>query len=200
MATWGRQVISISLLGFAACSSSGTSKATAPRSAPPTTPARPTTRTTSATPLYSFDNSVPPPKLVNSGTNFKKILQSLLDYANWTVAHRVDPSLAANFTAPNSAIDAGYRHDLGVLRDDKKRGYEIRNGDNEIRIVSQTPTVFSARVNEHIVTQKIVDPSGRVTSHRRMSAPTTAYQYVVVRVGERWYLAGVSEVNEDVRL
>jgi hypothetical protein len=200
VATWGRQVISISLLGFAACSSSGTPKATAPRSAPPTTPARQTTTTTTAIPLYSFDNSVPPPKLVNSGTNYKKILQSLLDYANWTVAHRVDPSLAANFTAPSSAIDAGYRHDLGVLRDDKKRGYEIRNGDNEIRIVSQTPTVFSARVNEHIVTQKIVDPSGRVTSQRRMSAPTTAYQYVVVRVGDRWYLASVSEVNEDVRL
>jgi hypothetical protein len=199
VATWGRQVISISLLGFAACSSSS-QKAAAPSSAPPTSSARPTSTTTTTVPLYSFDNRVPPPKLVNTGTNYKDILQSLLDYANWTVAHRVEPSLAANFTAPHSAIDAGYRHDLGVLRADKKRGYEVRNGKDEIRIVSQTPSVFSARVNEHIVTQNIVDPSGKVTSRRRMSAPTTAYQYVVVRVGERWYLAGVSEVNEDVRL
>jgi hypothetical protein len=188
------------MLGFTACSSSGgTKQATAPPSAPPTTTARPASTTTTV-PLYSFDTSVPPPKLVNTGTNYKNILQSLLDYANWTVAHRVEPSLAANFTAPHSAIDAGYRHDLGVLRADKKRGYEVRNGKNEIRIVSQTPTVFSARVNEHIVTQNIVNPSGRVTSQRRMSAPTTAYQYVVVRVGDRWYLAGVSEVNDDVRL
>jgi hypothetical protein len=33
-----------------------------------------------------------------------------------------------------------------------------------------------------------------------MPSPTTAYQYVVVRVGERWYLAGVSRVSEDVHL
>jgi hypothetical protein len=200
VATWGRQVISISLLGFAACSNSGTPKASAPPSAPPTATTGPTSATATTTPLYSFDNSVPPPKLANTGSNHKKILQSLLDYANWTVAHRVEPSLAANFTAPSSAIDAGYRHDLGVLRDDKKRGYEVRDGENAIRIVSETTAAFTARVHEHIVSQNIVDPSGRVTSRRRMPSPTTAYQYVVVRVGERWYLAGVSRVSEDVHL
>ena len=53
---------------------------------------RPTTTTRRpATPLYSFDNSVPPPKLINTGTNYKQILQSLLDYGNWISAHRPDP-------------------------------------------------------------------------------------------------------------
>ena len=100
----------------------------------------------------------------------------------------------------NSAIDAKYRHGLGVMRDTGKRAYEIRGGDNEIRIVSQTPTVFTARVDEHIVTQLIVDSSGKVTSHRHMLEPITTYQYVVVRIGDRWYLASVSEVDTDVHL
>ncbi len=55
-------------------------------------------------------------------------------------------------------------------------------------------------MKEPIVAQKIVNRSGKVTSQRRMSAPTTTYQYVVVRVGDRWYLADGSEVDEEVHL
>ncbi len=146
VATWGRQVISISLLGFAVVQQQRHPEGCASfLHAVDGRRARAPSTTTTTVPLYSFDNSVPPPEILNTGTNYKKILQSLLDYANWTGAHRVEPSLAVNFTAPSSTIDAGYRHDLGLLRDDRKRAYEVRNGQDEIRIVSRTPTVFTAR-------------------------------------------------------
>ena len=54
-------------------------------------------------PLYSFDNSVPPPKLVQTGTDYKRIMQSLLDYENWMAAHHVDPGLVRKVAAPDSA-------------------------------------------------------------------------------------------------
>ncbi len=89
VATWGRPLLCISLLSVAACSSSETKAAvpsTAPASSTTTTAPRPTTTTT--VPLYSFDNSVPPPKLVNTGNDYKRILRSLLEYEAWIAAYR----------------------------------------------------------------------------------------------------------------
>ncbi len=150
-------------------------------------------------PLYSFDNSVPPPKLINTGTNYKKILQSLLDYGNWISAHRPEAALTSNFVVRGSKIERGFRHDLDILRSTKKRTYEIRSGDDQIVVVSKRQDLFTARVTEHIISQRVSDESGRVTSEHRFPSPTTTYLYVVARVGERWLIADGSELDRSVR-
>ncbi len=200
VATWGRQVIFISMLGFAACSSAGTPKATRPPPAPRTTVALPTTTTTTTIPLYSFDDSVPPPKLVDTGTNYKKILQSLLDYGNWLASHRPDAALIANVAAPASSLEGAFRHDLTILRNTKQRLFEVRDGKNEIVLTARQRSVFTARVREHIVTHRVIDGSGHVTSERRPKSRTTTYRYVVVRTVAGWRLAEGSELDENVSL
>jgi len=172
---------------------------TIPRTAVPST-AVPRTTAPSPRPLYSFDDSVPPPHVANTGTDYEKILQSLLDYSDFVRAHREDPALAVKFTAPGSNSDAAARHTVTYLRDHGLRGFVVRNGPSEIRIISRTPSVFTARLTEHIVTQQLVDRAGKVVDQRRMPRPTTTYQFVVVHIGDCWYLADGSIVNDEVHL
>ena len=181
---------------LAACSSSGEKKSTATTttrdSAESSTTTKPAPTTTTSRPLYSFDNSVPPPKLINTGTDYKKILQSLLDYGNWTAAHRPDPSLASNFTAPGSPLDAVYRHGLGILRRTGKRGYEIRTGPNSIRLITVKSDLVTARVEERIAKKRIVTSAGTVTSELTKTSATTTYIYIISRINGHWYLVGGS--------
>ncbi len=106
MATWGRAPLYLALvLSVAACSSNDT-KASAPTAPPstraPTTPPAPDPTTTTTVPLYSFDNSVPPPKLINTGTDYKKIVKSLLDYSSWMVGHHPTRDAVDTIAAPGS--------------------------------------------------------------------------------------------------
>jgi hypothetical protein len=125
---------------------------------------------------------------VNTGTDYKAILQSLLDYGNWLAAHRPEPALAGNITAPRSQLQGAYRHDLTILRDQHKREYEVRSGPNAITVVSSKPDLFTARVVEQITATRVVDSTGRTTSQAVKPAATTTYNYVVASTGNRWRL------------
>jgi hypothetical protein len=172
-----------------------TSAGTAARSAATTTTAR--TRTTTARgpdPAFSFDGSVPPPEIVNTGTDYAAILESLERYGNWLGAHRPDPALALTTVAPGTKLLTNYVHDLSSLRDYRTRIIEKLDGPTTYTILSATPDAFSARVVEHITVHYTVDRSGRVTSQRRFVGPTT-YLDVVVRSHGRWYFAA-SDIQE----
>src|SRR5215210_4557369 len=135
VATWGRPLLCISLLSVAACSNSD-SKATAPTNVPPpvasttTTAPRPPTTTTTPKPAppYSFDNSVPPPKLINTGKDYKKIIQSLLDYSNWIAGHHPDRAAVREIAAPGSRAEATGFEQVGIYTRTKRRFYETYVG------------------------------------------------------------------------
>jgi hypothetical protein len=152
----------------------------------------PTTTTASTTPgpvpAFSFDQSVPPPRIVNTGTDYVAILESLERYGNWLGAHRPDPALALTTVTPGTQLLANYTHDLVNLRDNRVRIIEKLNGPTTYTILSKTPAAFSARVVENISVHQTVDRFGRVTSERRFVGPTT-YLDVVVRSHGRWYFA-----------
>jgi len=114
------------------------------------------------------------------------------------VAHRDDPAIAVKFTAPKSNGDAAARNTLTYLRDNDLRAFALPSGPSEIRVISRTPSVFTARVTEPSIMQQYVDRAGRVVDQRRIA--TTTYQYVVVRIGDQWYLAGGSIVDDQVHL
>jgi hypothetical protein len=148
----------------------------------------PTTTTPGPVPAFSFDQSVPPPRIVNTGTDYVAILESLERYGNWLGAHRPDPALALTTVTPGTQLLANYTHDLVNLRDNSVRIIEKLNGPTTYTILSKTPDAFSARVVENISVHQTVDRSGRVTSERRFVGPTT-YLDVVVRSHGRWYFA-----------
>jgi hypothetical protein len=195
----GKRAISVLVAGiFVLGACSGASKNAAPTSTPPsestTVPRRTTTvprsTTTTSTPEYSFDDSVPPPKLINTGTNYVAILKSLESYANWLAAHHPDPTLTSRIVAQGTKMYRGYAQDYTRLRDNNSRLVEELGGATRYAIVSTTPDAFSARVIEDIRVHMSVNTSGRVTGENRFTTLTT-YVDVVVMVGGLWHFASI---------
>jgi hypothetical protein len=156
---------------------------------------QPTTTTTTAptaTPDFSFDDSVPPPRLVNTGTDYVAILKSLSSYGSWLGAHRPNPALTSSIAARGTTLYDLYVQDLTRLRDNATRGIEKFRGPSEYTILSVRPEAFSAKVVEHILVHRTVVASGRVTGEVHFTRPTT-YLMLAVLVGGRWYLAAVDE-------
>src|SRR5262245_34419066 len=107
---------------LALCACSGTSrnetKSKVAPVAPTTTVPRATSTTTQppATP-YSFDDSVPPPPLINTGTDYIAITRSLIAYDAWLLSHHPDLRLAENVTPQGTNPYKSLAHDLPILRD-----------------------------------------------------------------------------------
>jgi hypothetical protein len=208
VATWGRPLLCIALASLIApaCSGSddgdgtaapgsGTTTASPARdattTAPPTTASRPTTTTTA--PLYSFDNSVPPPKLVNTGTNYKRILQSLLDYEEWLASSRPDSKLVANIAAPGSQHERAQIADLTKLDARTQRFYEVERGPARFEVLSVEPTAVNARLVQQLKTQLVVDKRGTVRERRDVAEPTTSYLVLMIKgEDDHWRIASLT--------
>jgi hypothetical protein len=148
-------------------------------------------------PSFSFDGSVPPPELVNTGTDYVTIVKSLERYGNWLGAHHPDPALVPVTVAPGTQLLATYVNGLVALRDNKERIIEKLNGPTTVTILSATPDAFSARVVEHISVHQTFDRTGHLTSERRFVGPTT-YLNVVVLAHGHWYFAASAEQHPAV--
>jgi hypothetical protein len=204
----GTVVVVAGIITLGACA--GSHRASAPialptsttsHSAPPSVPppaGRPRSTTTAPVATtaprpvseYSFDGSVAPPELVNTGTDYVAILKSLESYGDWLGAHHPDPALALTTVAPGTPLLDRYLHDIVNLRNAHARLVEKLNGPTTYTLLSVTPNAFSARVVEHIATHRTVDRAGHVTSERRYTG-TTTYIDVVVLAGGHWYFAAV---------
>jgi hypothetical protein len=157
-----------------------------------------TTVAPAATPEFSFDESVPPPKLVNTGTDYVAILKSLGAYGNWLAAHRPEPARVSTIIAAGTTLHDRFAGDLTRLRDNGKRLIEELGRPSEYTIISTRPTAFSAKSVEDVLAHRTVVASGRVTSEERRTSPTT-YLMLVVLVRGHWYLAS-NEVQHPVNV
>ena len=154
----------------------------------PSTQPPPRTTPSTSVPAYSFDGSVPPPKLVNTGTDYVAILKSLDTYGNWLAAHRPDPTLVGDVIAGGTRLHNSYVETLTALRDRSERYIEVRDGDDRYVIVSATGDAVSAKVIQHITLHRIVDALGRTVKEERFVGET-AYRVLAVKTGRRWYVA-----------
>ncbi len=207
----GKRAISVLVAGIfviGACSGGsknaepGATKPSASTGAPRTTTTapRPTTTTTS-TPEYSFDDSVPPPKLINSGTNYIAILESMNRYGSWLAAHHPDPALVATIVVPGTKQHRLLALDMTHLGDNHLRLLE-KLGDvpDAYTILSATPDAFSAQLVQDVLVHETVDALGHVTSQVRFNQPKT-YLMLAVLVRSHWYFAAVDEkIIPNVRL
>jgi hypothetical protein len=173
---------------LSACSGGSNPVAAPPTSVSSTSVAPVRTTTTTTTPEFSFDDSVPPPKLINTGKNYVAILKSLESYGNWTASHRPDPELATGFVAGGTKLFASYARVLSSLRDKEQRVVEETSGPDRVTIISATANSFSATIVQKISSHRLVDASRHVVREAHFRGPTT-YLALVVRVKTRWYLA-----------
>jgi hypothetical protein len=186
-------VILGAVLALGACSSAERAAIPAPP-APPgtssssTTAAKPSSTTTTSTPEFSFDDSVPPPKLVNTGTNYVAILKSLESYGNWLGSHRPDPALVSTTIARGTKLNELFSRDLSRLRANGRRQVEVLGGPSSYTVLSANPAAFSMKVTEDVRSHRVVVPGGRVTSEVRYSGLTT-YLVLVVLVDGHWTVA-----------
>jgi hypothetical protein len=181
-------------------SRSGASTAKTAATVRPRSAATATTTTVApaTAPEFSFDESVPPPKLVNTGTDYVAILKSLGAYGNWLAAHRPEPARVSTIIAAGTTLHDRFAGDLTRLRDNGKRLIEELGRPSEYTIISRRPTAFSAKSVEDVLAHRTVVASGRVTSEERRTAPTT-YLMLVVLVRGHWYLAS-NEVQRAVNV
>ena len=193
MGKWASGLLVAGIAGLGACSGAGPAPSpqavsgTAPR---PAGTLRPRSTTTTTTPEFGFHDSVAPPPLVNTGTDYVAILKSLGGYGNWLAAHHPDPALASTIIAAGTKLHDTFALDLTHLRDNGTRLIERLGGPSRYTILSATPNAFSARVVEDIVVHETVVPTGRVTSRRRYAAPTT-YLMLAVMFEAHWHFAAV---------
>jgi hypothetical protein len=188
---------------------SGGSKNAVPTSTKPTDPANAPARTatpprptaTTTTPEYSFDDSVPPPKLVNTGTNYVAILKSLNRYASWLAAHHPDPALVSTVVVGGTKQHALLSLTMRHLRGNHVRLLEkVGATPDAYTILSATSDAFSAELVQDVLVHETVNRRGRVTTQVRFDKPTT-YLMLVVRVGSHWYFAAVDKkLVPNVRL
>jgi hypothetical protein len=163
----------------------------------PTTALR--TTTTTSTPAFSFDDSVPPPKLINTGTNYVAILKSLEAYGNWLAAHHPDPHLAEGFVAAGTHLSDSYVALLSTLRDKRQRLVETVGAPDTYRIISTTPDAISATIVQRLNGRRVVDGKNHIVREGRFRGLAT-YRALAVRVHKRWYLAATDVTGAPERL
>jgi hypothetical protein len=194
--------IIVGVVAMSACSSAKSAATDAPTSAAvrvTTTTVHPRATTTTSTPDFSFDDSVPPPKLVNTGKNYVAILKSLEAYGSWTIAHRPDPALLNGFVASGTKLREAYVKLFTSLSNESQRFVEVLDGPDDIRLVSTTSDAFSATIVQRIVWRRVVDTSGHAVREAHFSGLTT-YLVLAVRNSGRWVLASTKVTSAPTRL
>jgi hypothetical protein len=223
-ATVGKRAVGALVAGFVALGACATSHASSPTTPPtavgaPTSTSRATSVTrkpattrvtahtattartvpTHPTPAFSFDDSVPPPKLVDTGTDYVAVLNSFHLYGDWLAAHRPDPALIPNLLVPGRTFD-DFASNLAWYRANGRRAIDLLRGSIDVTVVSARPDAFSARVVEDITAHQELDAHGTVTAEVRYPAPTT-YIILVVRVSDKWRIASEAiKQSVDVHL
>lgn len=181
------------VLALCACSGASHTESSSRgvRVAPTTLPrATTTTRPTPATP-YSFDDSVPPPKLVNTGTNYIAIASSLIDYEEWLLARHPDPLLIDQIAPRGFPARKALANDIPILQQTNRRLVERVSAPNTFAVVSARPDVASIQLTQHLTREEVFDSTGRLVSVHDTS--TTKYLLLIARVRNRWYLASSDE-------
>ena len=167
------------------------------RSAPshPTTTTLRVPTTTTSTPDYSFDDSVPPPKLINTGTDYVAIAISLASYSAWLYAHHPDVTKVRNFTARGSRAERAAIHDLTTLQQFTRRLFEENLSPPNISVISAHSSAVSLLYIQHLARQVVVDRHGTAVSQRQFGGKAKYLLLLDRSANDRWYLSEIEETS-----
>jgi hypothetical protein len=169
---------------------------------PPVAEARDGGRATGTTPpeggsaaRYSFDRSVPPPRLENRGDDYPAIIESLAQYWAWVDGHDPDLAHVPELAAPGTIAETAARTEFGHLARHDQRLYDVMDGPSWTEVVDARPGVVSAWYFQRLVNKTIVERSGRVVHRTLFPSPVTRFEVLIVKVPDgpdgRWLFARV---------
>jgi hypothetical protein len=169
------------------------------RSTPPSPASVPTTGTTlrrapKPAPPYSFDGSVAPPRIVDTGSNLVAIGTSLVYYSQWLYAHDPDDALIPRFAARASRVEAAATKDLGLLRKYNRRIYEVETRASHFSVISTDGTAASLRFVQYLSWRRAVRPGGLVVDELSFVPPTTYVVVMVKNSQQRWRLVTLEQL------
>jgi hypothetical protein len=168
--------VSIALLALviAGCGASADASADAsdghPTAKPGSTTTVAPTTTTTVPPPYSFDGSVPPPKLINTGTDYEAIYRSLSAYATWLLAHNPNSSLLPDAYVIGTPVFDRFKHDIETARTHDIRLIDV-NDHLDISVAGSAPPIVSLLVTEYVDKVQMVSRGGTVTDEGTYSKP-----------------------------
>ncbi|MGQ0826048.1 MAG: hypothetical protein ACT4OX_13640 [Actinomycetota bacterium] len=164
-----------------------------------TTEAEPTTTTT--VPLYSFDGSVPPPPLVNTGTDYEAIYRSLDAYQHWLYGHNPDPQLIDEIVVPGTSIYAAYERDVGILIDNDARDYDTASVVTGVEVTAEEPSAVTLLVEYTDDRKVIIGRDGNVIDEAQLQSPSRSIVVLTVDATGRWRVAASENATpEEVEL
>jgi hypothetical protein len=178
----------VSLCALAACGGAAAGEADQPRATPSTT--APATTTSTAPPPYSFDGSVPPPELVNTGTDYEAIYRSLSGYARWAESHNPDPTVAGSVYVVGTPTYEGFVNDLDLLRSGRLRMINV-GASYEVSVVSVAEPIVSLRLFERVQELRLIDDRGRVARSETFDAPLVWNAVIAHDSADVWRIASV---------
>ena len=160
-----------------------------------------TTTTTTTVPPFSLDGSVPPPPLLDTGTDHAEIFRSLIGYRAWLIRHDPDPGLLDEAYVAGTEAFTDMTRTLRLLATGHRRLVEIGQWF-EVETVSADRGVVTLKVREHIEAQRLIGPDGAV-QQEEPRGPVN--DYVVLLAADhrgRWRIAAVtrSVANAEVHL
>ena len=168
-----------------------TTRPTASTAAPATT--------TTTTPPYSFDGSVPPPDLVNTGTDYVAIAESLFGYVTWLKRHDPDSSRLRAVYVPGTELSRRFGRDLDLLAESNHRYVDV-DQQLEFVVVSADADLVTLTLREHIAAERLVDSTGTVIEERP-TGPVNGYVVLMAADARgRWRLAEISLSTADARV
>jgi hypothetical protein len=197
--------MSIALLALVLAGCGGSADASAdasdghPTAKPSTSTTVAPTTTTTVPPPYSFDGSVPPPKLVNTGTDYEAIIRSLDAYSHWLYAHNPDRALVGEVAVPASTPYNRIDGDLSDLATDELRVYDTASQLTSVQVVSTQGNAVSLRATYSDDHKVLVDRAQKVIDNKVLPASST---FVVLLTSDdtgRWRLAAVDPADPVLR-
>jgi hypothetical protein len=194
-ATW-TSVILLALLG-AGCGAGASADASRAEKRTTTTTAAPRTTTTTVPPPYSFDGSVPPPPLMNTGTDYAAIVKSLDDYGHWLYAHHPDRTLVGEIAVTGSEPQQRMDRDMATLIDRNLRIYDTASVLEKTEIVSVQESAVSLRLHYSDDAKVLVDKQHEVLDTEPLPTQSTAFVLLNADSTGRWRFGSVEYAQSD---
>lgn len=151
------------------------------------------------TPPYSFDGSVPPPDLLNTGTDYVAIFESLIGWGNWLKRHNPDVTLVGEAYVEGTDIALRLEENLQVLMDRDLRDYDV-DQRLEVEPVSARDGIATLRVSEHVTSEQLLDSGGAVIDEEPINGVIEYIAVLSADANGRWRIAAVDQASADPRV
>jgi len=154
----------------------------------------PAPTTTTVPPPYSFDGSVPPPPLLNTGTDYAAIYRSLSAYATWLLAHHPEPDLVREAYVVGTPVYDRLKSDVALVQAGDARMFETEQ-PLKVEATSVLTSAVALHVTETVTTQRLVRRDGTTIQEQSFTKPFEWSALLQSDSAGRWRIATVDPLG-----